>query len=220
MPSNPTVAQSRTSRLNGAHSQGPATERGKRVSAKNATSHGLRAERLSLTEEECTFAAELRHSLAARVIPTDEAERASLEALVIVEIKLARLDGLEMRALDLAMIDDLDEQPRRMPSLSTLDRYRGRLLRERRELEDRLEALKASRSHLSREGELRPEALRYLAELADRKAHETRQSLAGQPANQNKCTNEPKPSLLAVHNGVDKKTSDQYGTISEDPVAS
>lgn len=198
MPLKPSASQSQTSRDNGARSKGPITEQGKKASSQNAVRHGLRADRLQLSDEERGFAKELRRDLVARILPVDGAERAVIEGLVIVEIKLGRLDGLEMRALDLAMMDEEEASvSKRMPSLSTLDRYRGRLMRERRELEQRLERLQASRSELTGDDRLRPEALRYLADLTERKQ--------AVPANEKSCTKEPehaaKPAMQA-HNGA------------------
>ena len=117
--------------------------------------------------------------------------RGIVEALVVCEIKLARLDQLEMRVLDLALDDENEEPARRLPSLATLDRYRGRIMRERRELESRLEALKASRSQLTGKSTMPPEALRYLADLAERKMAETAIQTQPEPANDDQCTKEP-----------------------------
>ena len=192
MPINPTLAQSEASRQNGAQSAGPNTEAGRRQSSKNATKHGLRAERLELTDDEQNFADELRHSLAGRVLPGDAAERAALEALVICEIKLARLDLLEMRALDEALLEGEVVEKSRLPSLATLDRYRGRIMRERRELESRLEAFKNSRSKLTEQNGMAPDALRYLADLAEAKS----------AANQDRCTNEPNEPVKAKNIGA------------------
>ena len=184
MPISPSAAQSDASRRNGAQSTGPKTETGKQRSAANATKHGLRAERLQLTEEERQWAEDLRQSLAGRTLPSDAAERATLEALIICEIKLARLDELEMRVLDEALLEVEDGEKKRLPSLSTLDRYRGRIMRERRELETRLETFKQTRSQFTEKEGLPAEAIRYLADLAERK-------MLMMPANDDKCTNEP-----------------------------
>ena len=211
MPANPSFAQSRASRLNGAQSNGPISHEGKQKAARNANQHGLRAEHFELRDDERSFATELRHGLAARVMPVDTAERAAVEALVVVEIKLRRLDRLEMRALDLALLDNGEDMPKRMPSLSTLDRYRGRLMRERRDIESRLEALKSARSQFVGEGEIKPEALRYLADLAERKAAEIAENLVSQAANDDLCTNEPKaPSAMARHGAVPSEMSQRH----------
>ncbi len=195
MPHSPSTFQSAASRANGARSNGPTSEQGKKVSSQNAVTHGLRAERLSLTDEERGFARELRRDLTSRNLPGDAAERATVESMVIVEIKLARLDALEMRALDLAMLEDEDAPvSKRMPSLSTLDRYRGRLMRERHELEARLQDLQASRSALIGKDRLKPDALRYPADLTEQKP--------AAPANDQRCTNEPESPTKPAHNGA------------------
>ena len=192
MPVNPSAAQSAAARANGARSSGPLSSEGKVRSSANAARHGLRASRLRLTDDECGFVDELRQSLAARVMPADAAERDALEALLICEVKLARLDELEMRALDLTLGDEAEAKSARLPSLSTLDRYRGRIMRERRELEKRLEVFKASRTGLAEGASMAPEALRYLADLAERRAAGSKDKTAATTANDNKCTNEPK----------------------------
>ena len=129
-------------------------------------------------------------------MPVDATERATIEALVVCEIKLARLDQLEMRALDQALADEIAEPVGKLPSLSTLDRYRGRIMRERRELEARLESLKNARSDLVGETAVRPEALRYLADLAERKAAAGPTSAPASVANDDGCTNKPDGQTL------------------------
>ena len=192
MPANPSAAQSAAARVNGARSNGPRSSEGKSRSSANATRHGLRASRLQLTEDERLFVDELRQSLAARVMPADAAERDALEALLICEVKLARLDELEMRALDLTLGDEAEARPAGLPSLSTLDRYRGRIMRERRELEKRLEVFKASRTGLAEGTSMAPQALRYLADLAECRTTGSKDESTATTANDNKCTNEPK----------------------------
>ena len=209
MPSHPTSAQSRASRLNGACSKGPASEAGKEKSSKNAVRHGLRADRFELADEEREDAASLRRDLSARLMPADAAERAVLEALVICEIKLARLDQLEMLALDQALMAPDAETGRRLPSLATLDRYRGRLLRERRELEARFETFQHTRSQFTDGQKITPDALRYLAELSERRAAEATQVNSTDAANDDGCTNEPEGGFSqapsAIASGVEER---------------
>ena len=138
MPSRPSPAQSQASRHNGALSKGPKTEAGKNRVAANAMTHGMRAETIELTDAEELFAQQLRNELSRQFRSTTVAERSRLEALILCEIKLARLDGLELRVLQNALSENDEDLPKRLPSLATLDRYRGRLMRERREIEAQL----------------------------------------------------------------------------------
>lgn len=207
MPHQPTALQSEASRRNGAASHGPVTDAGKAASARNATRHGLRAAGLALDPAETALAAELRAAWALRVLPADAIEAQAIEALVTVELKLMRLDRLELQALD------AEQGERPPPPLATLDRYRGRLLRERLAGERRLEAFCASRSGLAA-GQPTAGQLRRLAAMLEpiEAAATGPEPAAGttepQPA---AGTNEPEPAADA--------TGRRNGTNEPEPAA-
>ncbi len=143
MPAKPTSAQSAASRLNGAHSQGPASEAGKAASARNAMRHGLRAGGAPvLDDDECRWLDELTREHSAIFRPAGPTEQAIVEAMALCEIKRARLDRLELEAL--AAAGDPEADPRLL-RLTTLTRYAATLMRERAGLERRLAELQERR---------------------------------------------------------------------------
>ena len=135
MPLAPTPAQSEASRLNALHSTGPVTEAGKAASCRNAVRHGLRGATIEVSPEERDFIVEATASLERRWQPVDATEHNLVQALALMELKLVRLDTIEMQVLA-ASIEEPDG--RRLPSLATLTRYRNRILKERWEAEHRL----------------------------------------------------------------------------------
>lgn len=128
MPAAPSPAQSATSRLNGALSAGPITDAGKAASSANATRHGLRGGPLRLSDEETKHSARLRGWLARRLLVAEADLPPQAEAWVLAELKLARLDLLEMAARGGGIDDDVLSA---LPSVVTLGRYRARIIRER-----------------------------------------------------------------------------------------
>lgn len=142
MPLAPTPAQSEASRLNAVRSTGPVTEAGKATASRNAVRHGLRGGTIEVTPEERHFLAESVASMERRWQPGDAVEQGIVESLALMELKLVRLDTIEMQVLAAAI-----EEPdgRRLPSLATLVRYRNRILKERWEAEHRLRTAIAQR---------------------------------------------------------------------------
>ena len=142
MPLSPTPAQSEASRLNALRSTGPVTEVGKAASSRNAVRHGLRGTAIEVRPDERDFLAETAASLERRWKPVDAVEHNLVQALAMMELKLVRLDTIEMQVLAAAI-----EEPdgKRLPSLATLTRYRNRILKERWEAEHRLRTAIAQR---------------------------------------------------------------------------
>ncbi len=142
MPLDPTPAQFEASRLNARHSTGPVTEAGKAASCRNAVRHGLRGTAIEVSPEERDFLVEATASLERRWKPADATEHNLVQRLALMELKLVRLDTIEMQVLA-ASIEEPDG--RRLPSLATLTRYRNRILKERWEAEHRLRTAIAQR---------------------------------------------------------------------------
>ena len=142
MPLAPTPAQSEASRRNALRSTGPVTAEGKAASSRNAVRHGLRGATIEVSPEERDFLVEATASLERRWKPVDATEHNLVQALALIELKLVRLDTIEMQVLSAAI-----EQPdgKRLPSLNTLLRYRNRILKERWEAEHRLRTAIAQR---------------------------------------------------------------------------
>ena len=142
MPLSPTPAQSAASRLNARHSTGPVTAAGKVASARNAVRHGLRGTTIEVTPGEQDFLVDTAASLERRWQPVDAVEHNLVQALALMELKLVRLDTVEMQVLAAAIAEP---DGKRLPSLATLTRYRNRILKERREAEYRLRTAVAQR---------------------------------------------------------------------------
>jgi hypothetical protein len=142
MPISPSASQSDASRANGARSSGPVTAEGKAVSARNAHRHGLRSGKLLLEREEEAWLEELLAELVRAFRPQGAVEQTIVEALALSEIKLARLDRLELEALVAAADPEADP---RLARLATLARYGSRLSRERADLQRRLSDLQERR---------------------------------------------------------------------------
>ena len=160
MPLAPTPAQSEASRLNAVRSTGPLTEAGKAASSRNAVRHGLRGATIEVTPEEQHFLAEAVASMERRWQPGDAVEQGIVESLALMELKLVRLDTIEMQVLA-AAIEEADGK--RLPSLSTLVRYRNRILKERWEAEHRLRTAIAQRCTNEAEAEKLAQGHRNLA---------------------------------------------------------
>ena len=139
MPAQPTAAQSRASRANGARSLGPVSDAGKARAARNATRHGLCSRSFGLLPDEdpdeyAAYEAMWLHTLH----PTDLPEHDTALAVVQARWREMRADRLEAQILtDLFAADGLaDEAERRavkaagMKALATLIRYRHRIQRD------------------------------------------------------------------------------------------
>lgn len=149
MPAAPTHAQSEASRRNAQLS----TEAGRAASSRNAVRHGLRGASIEVLPEEHDLLVEMQASMERRWQPADAVEHGLVQAIVLMELKLLRLDAIELQLL--AACPDADDG--RLPSLGTLVRYRSRLLKERWEAEHRLRTAIAQRS--TNEAEARRKAL-------------------------------------------------------------
>jgi len=177
MPVAPSPAQSAASRANGALSHGPATPEGKARSAQNAIRHGLRAARPgALPPEDAAALAALRDALTARFAPAD-----ALEHHWVGEMAFALWQQRKLQALTAAVLayaengtDEPEPQARaepdtaRLPSLSTLARYRARIERDLRLARQELEGARQSRPRLPADPQLaNPARLRWLADRVE-----------------------------------------------------
>ena len=139
MPIAPTPAQSEASRLNGAHSSGPASEAGKARSAMNGVRHGLSGRTFFLLPDEDPeeFAAHEAMWLA-EWQPRDVAERDVAELAIRALWREIRADRLETQILtDVFGADAIEDEAERraakaaaMKALGTLLRYRAQIARE------------------------------------------------------------------------------------------
>jgi hypothetical protein len=102
---------------------------------------GSRAGGCAVPPEEAEWLGALLADLRLRLRPAGRVEADLVESLAVLELKLARLDALELRALG----GTADEGAARLPSLGTLVRYRTRLLKERSEIDLRLRQLADAR---------------------------------------------------------------------------
>src|SRR5918996_2599201 len=131
MPLSPSALKPEASRRNclpsggrsadpgGAMSRGPVSEADKAASAQNAIRHGLRGGGISVRAEESGWYAGLLSTHLELYAPFNEAETCVVEQLCILELKLHRLDLLELAALEPAAEDRIEKGPR-PPSLATL----------------------------------------------------------------------------------------------------
>ena len=163
MPTTPSPAQSEASRLNGAHSTGPATAEGKARAALNGVRHGLCGRTFFLLPDEDP--AEFRQHEAMWLAvwsPRDLHEHEAAEAAIRAMWREIRADRLEAQVLtDLfaagEIADDAERQAAKaaaMKALGTLLRYRGRIEREHRAAMAALDALRQRR--LARPSPARP----------------------------------------------------------------
>ena len=92
--------------------------------------------------EEQGLLVEVIDSLSRRWRPADAVEHGLVQTMALVELKLARLDTVELQVLA-ASVEEPDGK--RLPSLNTVVRYRSRILKERWEAEYRLRTAIAQR---------------------------------------------------------------------------
>ena len=154
MPTDPSTAQSQTSRLNGARSSGPATDAGKARSARNADSHGLCGRTFFLLPDEDPAEFHQHEALwLATYAPRDGLEHQA--ALTVIramwrEIRADRLEALVLTDLFAAKeIPDPAEaaaaKAAAMKAVGTMLRYRGRIEREHDRAMRELDALRQRR---------------------------------------------------------------------------
>lgn len=183
------AAQAEASRINGAKSQGPVTAEGKAKASGNAITHGLTSDHTLLREEEIRLAEGIRCGYVRRYRPQDQLELEIVERLVMLDIKIRRLERLELKAMDRTLLAfDTDEpQDRHLPSLATLGRYRGRLNHERKLAEQRLDRLLTERPYTSEDGRPSARQLRFMADVIEAMEADA----ADDAASEDMCTNEP-----------------------------
>jgi hypothetical protein len=124
--------------------------------------YGFRAGGCAVLPEEADWFRLLLGSLLARLKPADEVEASLVEAMAVLELKLVRLDAMELRLL----AGETGEGAVRLPSLHTLAGYRARLLKERWEIDHRLRLLAASRDTNEAEGADREARIGFLESWA------------------------------------------------------
>jgi hypothetical protein len=139
------TAKTRASRRNGARSRGPRTAAGKLRSSRNALTHGLRARKLALLDDE--NAAEFRafaRALQAELEPEGRLQADLVSRIVMAAWRARRADKLEAGVLGsyLDAAGPADPDPRATlgielirdnhgpRALTTLVRYRGSVLAE------------------------------------------------------------------------------------------
>jgi hypothetical protein len=154
MPASPSLAQSDSSRLNGALSAGPVTTAGKARSSVNAVRHGLSGRTFFLLPDEdaAEFAAH-ETELLAEFRPRDHAEREAVLALVRALWREIRGDRLEAQVLgELFAAERVADAGQREAAravgfrqLATVLRYRARIGRDRDAALASLDALRRRR---------------------------------------------------------------------------
>ncbi|WP_027133252.1 hypothetical protein [Geminicoccus roseus] len=112
-----TAAQAEASRRNGARSRGPRTPEGRRRSAQNARTHGLRARSFQLAPDDAERFARLEAGIGQRFRPREPAEHDACRRLAIAFWQSQQLDRLEARIWP--RVQAGDHRP-----LATLLRYR------------------------------------------------------------------------------------------------
>lgn len=95
-----------------------------------ATPEGLRSASITVTAVEAPHVAALRRELWSRWEPADPVEVDQVEALLVVRLKEARLDKLELEVLAAR-----GAERAALPSLATLGRYRRQLERQQAAIE-------------------------------------------------------------------------------------
>ena len=162
MPTTPSLAQSESSRQNGARSSGPATAAGKARSSLNGVRHGLCGRTFFLLPDEDPAEFQAHEAMWLAVwSPRDLHEQEAAAAVIRAKWREARADRLEVEVLtDLfaagTIADDAERQAAKavaFKALGTLLRYRSRIEREHRQAMDALDALRQRRR-------ARPEASR------------------------------------------------------------
>jgi hypothetical protein len=152
--------------------------------------HGRRAGGLALPPEEAAWYAELLADHRRLYAPQDAVEDSLVEQLCLVELKLARLDRLELAALDAAR----DAAGGALPGLAALTRYRARITKERWELEHRLGQLAERRVAA---GSDPATARRAVQDAARTRALQSLALLGLAHSARRPATNEPEPAARA-----------------------
>jgi hypothetical protein len=92
-----------TSRRNGAKSNGPVTEAGKAISARNSLKHGLNSSRVVLPHESQEEFDRLEASFVNRFKPYDEVEHELVHEMVSVRWRLRRIEAMEAALFNKAL---------------------------------------------------------------------------------------------------------------------
>jgi hypothetical protein len=98
-----TKKQQQASRRNGSQSRGPVTELGKQTSSRNATTHGLTARTLVLSNESQQAFDDLKQSYVSSFHPASDAEKDLVVQMVAARWRLRRYWGSETALLDKEM---------------------------------------------------------------------------------------------------------------------
>ena len=137
----------------------------------DAPRYGFRASCCAVLPEEAQWFHALLRGLVARLKPLDEVEVSLVDAMAVLELKLLRLDALELQVLG----GFSDEGTARPPSLGTLASYRSRLLKERWDIDHRLQLLVASRCTNEAEAKERQARMSFLESWAAKTVADARQ---------------------------------------------
>lgn len=121
----PSEEQREASRLNGAASRGPVTPRGKAHSSRNATTHGLTARDVVLSNENPEAYQAIEDAFTAGWCPTSDLERLLVVDLAACYWRLLRAESNETALSDLQMEADAPESARIFPQLD--ERFRSAL---------------------------------------------------------------------------------------------
>src|ERR1035438_7259024 len=96
----PTDKQIRASKTNGAHSRGPATEQGKRNSARNSTRHGLLSQTIVLEEEDSGRFSDLFEAYLDEYQPRTASQVTLVETMAAARWRQLRVWGMQKSGMD------------------------------------------------------------------------------------------------------------------------
>ena len=144
-----TARQAQASRHNGAKSNGPVTEAGRKRSAQNSLRHGLCARKFELRDPQDQKAFDaLEADLLFTWKAVEDAQKAVVRQIAVAMWRLKIVDAMEMALMDGIMDGEATalEGGLGLPSLNSIYRYRGRIEREMKQAQERLRELQAERA--------------------------------------------------------------------------